>query len=278
MCTMEKKIKIIKLCLLFVLVLSAAVIALRAYDGWRAEQDSGDAAQIAKSPEPEKADRVRPALPEPVPDDEPEEPVEEEPLPEEAAALIEINLDALRETNADVVGWIEIPGTELSYPLMQGTDNQYYLSHNWKGEANSAGSVFLESTSSRDLTDFHTLAYAHRMRNGTMFGTLKYYKGLDFWQEHPNVYLVMDDGIYRYAIFAAHEASVKGIVYRLDIEKQQLEEEFLQYCLDSSVIDTGITPEADDRILTLSTCTGNGHANRWVVHGVLEQKYSGNFN
>lgn len=97
-------------------------------------------------------------------------------IPEATAALMDIDLEALRSVNEDVVGWIEIPGTELSSPLMQGTDNQYYLSHNWKGEKSGGGSVFLESVNSQDLTDFHTIAYAHRMRNDTMFGTLKYYK------------------------------------------------------------------------------------------------------
>lgn len=194
-------------------------------------------------------------------------------MPEAAAALMDIDLEALRSVNEDVVGWIEIPGTELSYPLMQGTDNQYYLSHNWKGEKSGGGSVFLESVNSQDLTDFHTIAYAHRMRNDTMFGTLKYYKEPDFWQAHPDFYVVVDDGIYHYDVFSAQEVNVKGIVYRLDIDENHLEEEFLQYCVENSVIDTGLTPEASDRILTLSTCTGSGHTTRWVIHGVLREIY-----
>ena len=64
--------------------------------------------------------------------------------------------------NPDVAGWIEIPGTELSYPLLQGEDNQYYLTHTWNREPNSGGSVFLECTSRRDLSGFHTIAYGCR--------------------------------------------------------------------------------------------------------------------
>lgn len=187
------------------------------------------------------------------------------------AVLANIDLEALRAVNEDVIGWISIPGTELSYPLMQGTDNPYYLSHNWKKEASGGGSVFLENTNDRDLTDFHTIVYAHRMRNDTMFGTLKYYEKLDYWQEHPAVYVVTEAGLYGYDIFSAQEASVKGIVYRLDIVESGMEEEFLRYCIENSVIDTGITPEVSDQILSLSTCTGNGHSNRWVVHAVLRR-------
>ncbi len=196
-----------------------------------------------------------------------------EALPEEAADLADIDLGALRAANEDVAGWIEIPGTELSYPLMQGTDNQFYLSHNWKGEASRGGSVFLEATSSPELTDLHTIVYGHRMRNGSMFATLKYYKTLDFWQEHPRVYIVLDDGVYRYDIFAAREAAVGGPVYRLDLEERGLGEAFIQDCIDGSVIDTGILPDTGDRLLTLSTCTGTGYATRWVVHAVLAQVY-----
>ena len=233
-------------------------------------EDRAEAARIANLPEPDAQAPGDAASAQPAPSPA----AMAEPQAGEAAAIAGIDLDALRAVNEDITGWIVIPGTELSYPLVQGTDNQYYLSHNWKREASSGGSVFLESTNSRDLTGFHTIIYAHRMRNDTMFGTLKYYADLDYWQEHPSVYVVLDSSIFRYDIFSAQEAGVKGIVYRLDIEENQLKEEFLQYCTENSAIDTGLAPGPDDRILTLSTCTSSGHATRWVVHGVLAQEYS----
>lgn len=195
------------------------------------------------------------------------------PLPEEAAYLAGVDLDALREINGDIVGWIAIPGTEISYPLLQGRDNQYYLTHNWKKEESTGGSVFLEITSSRSLTDFNTIVYGHRMRNETMFGALKYYEEPDFWREHPSVYIVLEGAIYRYDIFSAQKAGIREIVYRLDIEEKGLEEEFIGYCVENSVIDTGLVPAAGDRILTLSTCTGNGYTRRLIVQGVLAQVY-----
>lgn len=198
-----------------------------------------------------------------------------EPIPEEALELAGIDLEALRAVNKDVAGWIAIPGTTVSYPLMQGKDNQYYLRRNWKKQAISSGSIFLGAEVSRDLTDFHTIIYGHRMRNETMFGTIKYYSGEDYWREHPSIYIVLDDTIYRYDIFAAYEAAVNGIVYRLDLEERHLEEKFLQYCKDHSVLDTGLTPGTGDRILTLSTCTSSlSEKYRWVVHGVLAYEYT----
>lgn len=216
----------------------------------------------------------RPPAKEPEAEEAPEEaPAEREPPPEEASELVGLDLGALRAVNGDVEGWIEIPGTELSYPLMQGEDNRYYLNHTWKGEANAAGSIFLEQTASADLSDFHTLVYGHRMRNGSMFATLKYYKDLSYWREHPRVYILREGELYRYDIFSAFEAGVRGAVYRLDLEEKGLEEAFIQYCLERTVIETGIVPEGEDRLLTLSTCTGNGHATRWIVQARLAQVY-----
>lgn len=194
---------------------------------------------------------------------------EAEPVPDPLERLAEVDLQALQAVNPDVFGWIEIPGTIISYPLLQGEDNQTYLRRTWLGEANSMGSIFLESTNSRDMNDFHTIIYGHRMRSGDMFADLAKYQEEDFWREHPSVYLALEDGVRRYDVFAAYEAGVRSLVYRLDLEGR--EEELIQFGLDSSVLDTGVIPEEDEKLLTLSTCTGNGYSKRWVVQAVLRE-------
>ena len=266
---MGKKLRRAALALLaLVFVVSVGMTIRQQLQYRKITADSEEAAQVAGLP-------ARSEPPQPTAGTEPAQPSEEpaEALPEEVAALAGIDLGALRAVNGDVVGWIEIPGTELSYPLLQGEDNRYYLNYNWKKEPSSGGAVFLESTNSGDLTDHHTIVYAHRMGNDSMFGTLKYYEDVAFWREHPSVYIALADGVYRYDIFSARKASVKGIVYRLDIEESGLKEELLRSCVEESVIDTGITPGVEDRILTLSTCTRTGPADRWVVHGYLVQTY-----
>lgn len=215
----------------------------------------------------------RPAPAPPAPAVETEEP-EPEPLPEEALALAEIDLEALRAVNEEVVGWIVIPDTMVSHPLVQGADNDYYLSHNWKKRSDGSGAIFLDCAASRDLTDFHTIVYGHQMYNGTMFSTLVYYKDPDHWRQHPSVYAVLSDGVYRYDIFSAQEVGVRSVIFWLEKEKYRLEEAFLQYCTQNSAIETGSTPNAGQRILTLSTCADSGDTSRWVVHGMLAGKYS----
>lgn len=273
----RKIIRIILISLLSaVFVVSAGMVISYQTEHQKTIDDAEEAARLAglnpgTRPRPQETAGVTREPPE-VTEPSAEEPPEE-PLPEEVLDLTGIELEALREVNGDVVGWISIPGTIVSYPLIQGEDNQYYLRRNWKKESRNAGCIFLEAKVSPDLTDFHTIIYGHLMRDETMFGVLKYYRGMDYWREHPSIYIVLNDGIYRYDIFAAHETPLISIVFRLDIEENHLEEEFIQFCKDSSVLDTELTPEAGDRILTLSTCTGNGYSSRWVVHGVLARVY-----
>lgn len=185
-----------------------------------------------------------------------------------AQALKDMDFSALRQQNPDVLGWILIPGTRVSYPVVQGTDNSYYLDHTWRGGKNSVGAIFMECRNSSDLSDFNTIIYGHRMNNRSMFGTLSQYKSRSYWQAHPYVYLTDDSGTHRYEIFAAGEVSVDSDVYRLGLRSDSSRQSFLDSCLALSALNTGVTPHTYDKVLTLSTCTGNGHATRWVVQAV----------
>ena len=185
-----------------------------------------------------------------------------------AQALKDMDFSALRQQNPDVLGWILIPGTRVSYPVVQGTDYSYDLDHTWRCGKNSVGAIFMECRNSSDLSDFNTIIYGHRMNNRSMFGTLSQYKSRSYWQAHPYVYLTDDSGTHRYEIFAAGEVSVDSDVYRLGLCSDSSRQSFLDSCLALSALNTGVTPHTYDKVLTLSTCTGNGHATRWVVQAV----------
>lgn len=246
------------------ILVTLALIAGLGTLGWRIYErtrgmsgydDAQDIAGVKSEPEP---------VPPPPPEEEPKDPY--------ALALASTDLAALREVNEDVIGWIEIPETELSYPLLQAEDNQYYLNHTWNRERNAMGSVFMECTNNSDFSQFNTILYAHRMNNDSMFGTLKYYDDLEFWKEHPKVYIVTDSGVQIYHIFSAYQVGVRDIIYRLDLEKSELQEDFINFCLENSVIDTEIIPQPEDSFLTLSTCIDSYSQSpyRWVVLAVLE--------
>lgn len=187
-----------------------------------------------------------------------------------AVWLAELDLKALQEVNPEVIGWIFIPGTCISYPIVQGTDNQYYLEHTWDRQESAMGAVFMESTNAADFSDFSTILYGHNLRSGAMFTSLHNYKDRGFWEENPCVYIVTEAGSFRYRIYAAYEAEITGTTYWRDVDSELRRQEYVDYGLTHSVFDTGIVPDANAPVLTLSTCTGYTYARRWVVQAALE--------
>lgn len=193
------------------------------------------------------------------------------PLAEEdptAQQLEQTDLNALRQVNGDVLGWIHIPGTKIDYPILQGADNEYYLKRTWKGHRNHVGSIFLETQNSRDFTDWNTIIYGHNMSDGSMFGGLEKYRKQDYWEKHPYIYIVTEAGVLRYEIFSSYVANVDSKTYGLSFRQTQTREDFLTMALEQSQIDTGISPAITDQILTLSTCSG-GETTRRVIHARL---------
>lgn len=187
-------------------------------------------------------------------------------------ALAETDLGALRAVNPEVAGWLAIPDTAVSYPLVQGANNQYYLRHTWSGENSRVGAIFMESQCAADMSDFNTIVYGHRLRSGEMFGCLGQYEDPAYLKQHPSVYLMREGEVLRYDVFAAYEAGLRDVVYRLKVTEKDMKAEVLHYARERSVVDAGLSPEPEDRILTLSTCTGQGYAKRWVVQAVLAQR------
>lgn len=271
-------------------LLFAALVALCVFSTARlvlqwigeAEGDSAYAgavaiAQSAAVPVPLKTAPVQPPEPEAPATEGPTAPPEPvwvpAPVEEEdphLVALASTDLNALRQTNPDVVGWIFIPNSYVNYPIMQGEDNAFYLEHTWEGNPNPYGSIFMESRNSPDFSDFNTILYGHNMRNGSMFAALSNYAYQWHWEWNRYVYLVTDDGVFRYEIFASYFAPVDSATYGLSFHQQKTRENFIAHALENSQIDTGITPATTDRILTLSTCTGLGYESRRVVHAYLK--------
>lgn len=183
-------------------------------------------------------------------------------------ALEDVDLEVLRSYNQEVLGWIAIPGV-LSYPLMRGEDNSFYLNHTWKGTSSAVGAVFMDYRCSADLGDFNTLIYSHRTRGNAMFGSLSQYAAQAFWDTHPDVFLVTDAGISRYRIYAAYEAELTAPAYYNQVSTQEGREEFIRSGTGQSGIVPDVTPGPEDSFITLSTCTASGSSTRWVVQAVL---------
>ena len=174
-------------------------------------------------------------------------------------------ISLLKQQNADTVGWIEIPGTTISYPVMHTTDNSYYLTHTFSGKTNSSGCIFVETLNSGDFTDIHTIIYGHNMNNGSMFASLKNYSSVSYLVAHPTIYIDLEDGTHAYQIFSVHTVNSDDEVFTIGFARDDEYAAFLEMLKESSDYDTGVSVTTDDDIITLSTCTNSG-VDRYVVH------------
>lgn len=183
-----------------------------------------------------------------------------------ASSLLELDLSSLQAINPDVVGWIVIPGTPVSYPLLHGEDNRHYLSHDWQGGYSPSGSIFIECDDAPDFSGFNTRIYGHRMGDSTMFNSLRHYEDASYLTAHPTVYVVTEGWVRTYEIFAVCEVTVDAPVYWLVGEQPEYRQDVIDFCMCNSVVSTGRFPSTSGRMLTLSTCTGLlPSEDRWIV-------------
>ena len=270
----SKLYKILTFVLVFVFLCASALL-LRQYLDTRRSSEANHQAQTLANLPPETPPTTQ------APPAETTLPVPEETIPETTAApqeppddhvlrLQDCDLDSLQAVNPDVIGWIFLPDTQIDYPLLHAADNETYLHTAWDGTSNVAGSIFLETRSNPDFTDFNTIIYGHHMRNGSMFAPLLGYKDAGFTQTHPNVYIATADGIFRYSVFSAYEAPVVSDTYRLVFKNAAQKQIALNHYFSSSQWEPSLKPSIHDQVVTLSTCTGTGqYETRWVVQAVL---------
>lgn len=184
-----------------------------------------------------------------------------------------INFDELIKVNEDIVGWLRIRALDISYPVVQAEDNDYYLHRTFEKTDNFAGCLFLNCDNRDDFTNQNSIIYGHNMKNGSMFGKLKQFNDPEVFDKSRYFWIFTPDLIYQYRIFSASVVDKTGMTYQIAFSDEEFQE-LLQSALDRSVVDhTGIEVTTEDRIVTLSTCTGDS-ATRYVVIGKLSHVYA----
>lgn len=179
----------------------------------------------------------------------------------------------LKKQNSDIYAWINIPGTSVDYPVLRREeDNSYYLNHTVDEKKSIYGSIYTENYNDTDFADFNTVIYGHNMKNGTMFGTLKKYRDKAFFEQNQYINVYMPGRIMKYQIFAAYVWDNRHILLSLDFSNEDIREAYIDMILSTRKMNANINRDLpvtkDDRIITLSTCTGNDEE-RYLVQGVL---------
>ena len=175
--------------------------------------------------------------------------------------------------NSDMVGWIQIEGTSIDYPVMQTpADPNYYLKHNFEKSYTDYGCPFMQADCDVQAPSDNLIIYGHNMKDGSMFADLAKYGSKDFWQAHKTVRFDTALGGSAYEIFAVIHTTVQAdaadaIPFYLFVDAAAPENfaDYVSACQARALYDTGIFADYGDKLLTLSTCDNLTDDGRWLI-------------
>lgn len=174
--------------------------------------------------------------------------------------------------NNQLIGWLKIDGTKIDYPVMQTTDNDYYLSHNFNKEKDGNGCLFLDCSCTVFPRATNMIIYGHHMKSGNMFGNLQKYSKEAYWKEHSTIQFdtIYEKGTYEvmYAFYSKVYDNDDLVFKYYQFTNANSEKEF-DYYMDEmkaiSLYDTGVKAKYGDTLLTLSTCDHSQTGGRFAV-------------
>ena len=176
--------------------------------------------------------------------------------------------------NSDIIGWLEIPNTNISYPIVQGKDNSYYMRRNYKKRYTINGSLFLDKDYNWEPKSSNLLIYGHNNR-GTkeMFVELLKYKDESFYKEHPIVRFTTNEedsiyeiiSVFKSRVYYKREQNVFRYYYFINAENEDEYNYYIEESKKASLYDIEATASYGDELITLSTCEYSEKDGRFVV-------------
>lgn len=187
--------------------------------------------------------------------------------------IAEYDFDKLKEINTDIVGFIEVDNTNISYPVVKSSDNSYYLNHSYKKEKNNIGSIFLDYRNDLDNLSKNNIIYGHGRLDNTMFGSLNNLLDSSNLDSKESYYITLSTpkSIMTFKIFSVYTIPKEGYYIKTYFSSNKYFKEFLETIMKRSIYNFNTDVNTNDKILTLSTCKDN-FGKRIVVHAKLLKK------
>ena len=188
---------------------------------------------------------------------------------EESVEKYTVDFKALKERNSDTVAWMKVSGTEIEYPVVQTTNNDFYMTHNFEKNYNSAGWAFMDYKNKLDGTDKNIIIYGHNRRDNSMFGTLRNILTKEWQEKEENfkIPFITADSKDEYRVFSVYTIEEEDYYITKEFKNDEEFGKFVKTLQSRSVKDFGVEVDAQDTILTLSTCA-NDNNHRLVLHAV----------
>ncbi len=170
-------------------------------------------------------------------------------------------------------GWLYIEALDISYPVVQGPDNDAYLHTTYEGTSNFAGSIFLDYQNQGDFSDGNTIVYGHNMKNLSMFGKLKQIKEQEKYKDSVYFWMMTPESNDVYQIFSAFYTEADSDVYTMYSGGGEAFAQYLANMAARSEIPVEQPPmDENSHIITLSTCAASDTTGRFVVMGVRRNR------
>ncbi len=184
-----------------------------------------------------------------------------------------LQVEELKKENEEIIGWLEIAGTNINYPVCQAKDNDYYLTHNYKKEKSSNGSIFLDKDFDLTKPSTNYLIYGHRNKQGLMFEDLIKYSNKEFYEEHPTIRFTTTTedvtyeiiSVFESRVFYKSEQNVFRYYYFVNAKTEEEYNNFVEESKKASIYDTGKTATYGEQLLTLSTCEYSQENGRFAI-------------
>lgn len=177
------------------------------------------------------------------------------------------DISRLSKQYPDLAAWLQIPGTSIDYPVLLGTDNQFYLNHLPDGSENPLGSLFFDCRSRPDSS--HFIIYGHNGAGGAMFGLLKQYESPDYYKTHPALTITTPDSCQVCPIFSVRRVAAGSDAYTLEFENPDAYKDYLEKAAAASLYPIDADCTFAVKILTLSTCTSQRNQ-RLIVQAFVQ--------
>ncbi len=183
-------------------------------------------------------------------------------------------LKELQKENSDIVAWLEIEDSKINYPVLQGEDNEYYMTHTYKKQYSKDGSLFLDKDYDWSKPSTNLLIYGHNnIGSKEMFVDLMNYKEEEYYNTHKTIRFTTNEEDAEYEIIAVflsrvyykYETDVFRYYFFINAENEQEFNEYVQNSKEASLYDIDATAEYGDQLLTLSTCSYHTEDGRLAV-------------
>lgn len=190
----------------------------------------------------------------------------------EKGETISEKLELLQRINGDAYAWLDIPGTDISFPILQDSqDTAFYLSHNEDREADDGGCIYTEYVNGKEFTDNNTVIYGRNVSG--RFGKLHQYQDRDFFDKNRKLLIYLPEQTLEYEIFAAYPYDDRHLIASFDFSDETVYQNYLNEIFAirkmDAFIDESMEVTAKDRIITLSTGVTGQDDQRYLVQAVL---------